>query len=159
MEPRIEILPGKNLIGKHRRMSFSDDRTFELWQSFMPRRKEIQNTIGTELYSVEVYAPSFFDPFDPDAEFEKWAAVAVAEVQAVPKEMEVIIVPAGRYAVFVHKGPASTGPKTYEHIFGTWLPGSSYQVDDRPHFAIMGQKYKHDNIDSEEELWIPVKPK
>jgi AraC family transcriptional regulator len=63
------------------------------------------------------------------------------------------------YAVFIHKGPASKGPETYNYIFGTWLPGSDYILDSRPHFALMGEKYKNDDPASEEEIWIPVKLK
>ena len=71
--------------------------------------------------------------------------------------MQTLVAPAGLYAVFIHRGPPSEGPKTYQHIFGVWLPQSGYVLDERPHFAVMGAKYKHDAADSEEELWIPVK--
>jgi len=73
--------------------------------------------------------------------------------------MKTITSPEGLYAVFVHKGAASEGPKTYQYIFTTWLPASDYQLDNRPHFAIMGEKYKGEDPGSEEELWIPIKPK
>lgn len=140
-------------------MSFSDNKTFELWRSFMPRRKEIQNNIGTELYSIEVYTPLYFNNFNPNAEFEKWAAIEVADFNTVPAEMETITVQAGLYAVFVHKGSASTGPKTCRYIFKTWLPDSNFSLDKRPHLALMGEKYKNEDPNSEEEIWVPIKPK
>ena len=55
------------------------------------------------------------------------------------------------------KFAASEGPETYKYIFETWLPDSDYLIDDRPHFAIMGEKYIGDSPDSKEELWIPVR--
>lgn len=125
----------------------------------MPRRKEIQNSVGIELYSIEVYPASFFNSVYPGAAFEKWAAIEVKNYDVIPDGMETITSPEGVYAVFVHRGPASAGPKTYQYIFGTWLPQSEYLVDERPHFAIMGEKYKHEDPDSEEELWIPIKLK
>lgn len=125
----------------------------------MPRRKEIKNSIGTELYSLEVYSPSYWNNFDPDTTFEKWAAVEVADFDTIPDQMETITLPKGQYAVFLHKGPASTGAMTYRYIFETWLPESEFSLDNRPHFALMGQMYKHDDPDSEEEIWIPIKPK
>ena len=73
--------------------------------------------------------------------------------------METYILPGGLYAVFLHKGAATTGPKTFQYIFGTWLPESDYSLDIRPHFEILGEKYKNDDPDSEEEIWIPIKPK
>jgi AraC family transcriptional regulator len=159
MLPRIETLPDKKLIGKRITMSFSYNKTGELWRSFMPGRKKIANVAGTDLYSVEVYPPLFFDPFNPGAEFEKWAAVEVTDFDAVPDGMETMNLPAGLYAVFIHKGPASAGPQTYQYIFATWLPGADFLLDDRPHFALMGEKYKGEDPESEEEIWIPIKPK
>lgn len=159
MQPRIETLAEKKLVGLRRRMSFADNQTGELWRSFMPRRKEIGNKVGSELYSLEVYEPLFFDHFDPHAVFEKWAAVEVTDVDDLPEEIESLRLPTGLYAVFTHKGPASDGVRTYRYIFETWLPNADFQLDDRPHFALMGEKYKHDDPSSEEEIWIPIQPK
>jgi len=39
------------------------------------------------------------------------------------------------------------------------LPNSDYELDNRPHFEILGKKYKNNSADSEEEIWIPVKLK
>jgi len=73
--------------------------------------------------------------------------------------MEFYIVPSGLYAVFIHTGAASTAPKTFEYIFETWLPNSEYLLDNRPHFEILGGKYKNEDPSSEEEIWIPIKPR
>jgi AraC family transcriptional regulator len=157
MKPRIETLAEKKLVGNRTKMSFSNNRTFELWRSFMPRRKEIRNSLGTDLYSVEVYPPIFFEKFSADTEFEKWAAIEVTDFNATPDQMEKLTMPDGLYAVFVHRGPASTATKTYEYIFRSWLPSSDFTLDYRPHFALMGEKYKQNDQDSEEEIWIPIK--
>ena len=156
---RIEILTEKKLAGKRMTMSFTDDQTFQLWHSFMPRRKEIRNRVGTDLYSLQVYEPFYFDNFNPGKLFEKWAAVEVSDFNNIPDEMEGFILQSGLYAVFLHKGTASDGPKTFQYIFGTWLPDSEYLLDNRPHFEILGEQYKKDDPDSEEEIWIPIKPK
>jgi AraC family transcriptional regulator len=159
MQPRIETLKEKKLAGKRLRMSFTRNQTFQLWRSFMPERKKIRNMAGPDLYSVEVYDnPLFFSNFSPAAEFEKWAAAEVTSFDDIPEGMEPLTLPQGLYAVFTHVGPASEGHKTYEQIFGSWLPASGYVVDDRPHFALMGDKYLHEDPASEEEIWIPVKP-
>jgi AraC family transcriptional regulator len=155
--PRIEILPEKKFVGKRIKMSFSNNQTHELWKSFMPSRREIKNNIGSDLYSVEVYEPLYFNNFNPEKEFDKWAAVEVTDFEKVPDDMDTLILPRGLYAVFLHKGAASKGPETYQYIFGTWLPASDFLLDNRPHFAVMGEKYKNDDPDSEEEVWIPVK--
>jgi AraC family transcriptional regulator len=158
MEPTITILQEKKLIGKRATMSLSDDTTGELWRSFMPRRKEILDSIGTALYSMQVFAPSYFDHFDPTAEFVKWATMEVTDFEAVPDEMETYLLPGGLYAVFQHKG-ANTDTSIFQYIFTTWLPNSDYSLDDRPHFEVLGDKYKNNDPDSEEEIWIPIRLK
>lgn len=159
MQPTIKTLPEKRFIGKRIRMSLSANKTAELWGSFMPGRREIRHTIGQELYSIEVYGRQFFDRFDPSAEFEKWAAIEVTDFDLIPSGMETLISPGGLYAIFPYKGPASAAPGMYQYIFGTWLPASGYLLDSRPHYAIMGDKYRNGDPASEEELCIPVRYK
>jgi AraC family transcriptional regulator len=157
MEVRIENLSEKKLIGIRMRMSFSDNKTGDLWRRFMPCRKEIKNSKGTELYSIQSYPPSFFDKFNPDAVFEKWAAMEVKDFNAVPDEMETLLLPEGAYAVFLYKGAASDGAPAFQYIIGTWLPDSEYELDNRPHFEILGEKYRNNDPGSEEEIWIPIR--
>lgn len=160
MNPRIEKISAIKLIGNKTPMSFAHNKTRELWQNFMPRRKEITNSVGTELYSVELYNDTgFFKNFNPTREFEKWAAVKVTDFDAVPRNMDTLTVPAGEYAVFPYKGRPSEAQATFQFIFGQWLPASAFELDNRPHFALMGEKYKGEDPESEEEFWIPVRKK
>ena len=157
MEAQIKILTEKKLIGKYIIMSFMENKTFQLWSGFMPRRNEIKNIVDSNLYSLEVFPQDYFDNFDANTTFQKWAAVEVKDFNILPSEMESLIIPTGIYAVFLHKGPATEAHQTYHYIFAEWLPNSDYTVDDRPHFAVMDERYKKDDPDSEEEIWIPIK--
>lgn len=159
MEPRIEIVDVRKFVGKRTVMSFDRNTTHELRKEFMPAKAKIPNSIGAALYSIEIYSTHFFDSFDPARQFEKWAAVEVTALGSMADGMEALLCPGGEYAVFVHEGPASNGPKTYEYIFTSWLPNSGFVLDDRPHFAVMGEKYRYDNPESEEEIWIPIRRK
>jgi len=160
MIPRIETLLEKKLVGKGIQMSFADNKTRILWQSFMPRRKEIPNTLSNDLYCLQVYTSSHdFINFNPTAVFEKWATMEVSDFDNIPQGMEAFTLHGGLYAVFIHKGAAATGPQTFQYIFGTWLPNSEYDLDDRVHFEILGDKYINDDPNSEEEIWIPIKQK
>jgi AraC family transcriptional regulator len=158
MEPRIERLKEKKLVGMRITTSFSNNKTFELWSTFMPSRKEIHNCIGTDLYSIQIYDPLFFNNFNPNTEFEKWATIEVMDFDKVPEEMESFTLPGGMYAVFLYRGAASATAPTFQYILGTWLPSSVYSLDDRPHFEVMGEKYRNEDPTSEEEIWIPIKP-
>ena len=158
VKPEIVTIAEKKLTGKRLSMTFADNKTNDLWKSFMPRRKEIQNNLNSDLISMQVYDKPFdFINFNPNAVFEKWAAVEVAGFDIVPDEMETFTLNSGLYAVFFYKG-LSTDTKIFQYIFGTWLPGSNFKLDDRPHFEILGEKYRNNDPDSEEEIWIPVKP-
>lgn len=156
-QPRFESAPARFFTGRKVEMSFSQNKTSELWRGFMPEREKVAGRLGGELYSIEVYPSAFFDDFDPARKFEKWAAVEVSEAGSPPPGMELLAVPAGLYAVFVYRGRSGEGEATYRYIFETWLPDSGFVLDTRPHFAVMGEKYHNDDPSSEEELWIPVR--
>lgn len=140
-------------------MSLAANHTAALWRSFMLQRKDIVNAIGPDLFSLQIYPESYFTDFNPATAFEKWAAIEVADFSAVPDGMESLYLPGGLYAVFLHKGPASAGPQTFQFIFDTWLPQSNFVLANRPHFELLGPAYKNEDPDSEEEIWIPVEPK
>jgi AraC family transcriptional regulator len=158
MEPKIVIFKETKLVGRKINMSLANNKTVELWRSFSPRLKEIKNSINSDLYSVEIYPDTtFFEKFDPTMEFEKWAAIEVSDFDKIPDEMGQLIIPDGQYAVFHYQGKPSEAQETFHFIYGTWLPNSEYEMDDRPYFALMGEKYKGETSDSEEEFWIPIK--
>jgi AraC family transcriptional regulator len=158
MTPRIETTNEKKLVGKRLTMSFAHYKMGELWQSFIPGRKEITNNLTSHLISMVVYKTTHFADFKPTNEFERWAAVEVADFDNVPNEMETFVLQSGLYAVFDYKG-LSTDNSVFQYIFETWLPGSDYVLDHRPHFEVLGDKYKNNDPASEEEIWIPIKPK
>jgi AraC family transcriptional regulator len=158
MEPRIEFLSEKILVGNSIKMSLTDNKTGELWRGFMPRRKEIDNKVNGDFISMQVYDnPLYFNAFNPNAPFEKWATVEVSDTENVPDGMQVFRLIGGQYAVFNYKGTVQGAPPFFNYIFTVWLPNSTYVLDHRPHFEILGEKYKNNDPDSEEEIWIPIK--
>lgn len=158
MQPRIENLKEKKLMGKRLTMSLADNKTGELWKSFMPRRREITNNLTNDLISMQVYKPKHFADFSPTNEFIKWATVEVADFDNVPSDLETFTLTGGLYAVFDYKG-SSADNSVFQYIFGSWLPNSNYLLDDRPHFEVLGEKYKNADPNSEEEIWIPIRQK
>jgi AraC family transcriptional regulator len=158
MDPRIAVLKEKKLVDCRLAMSFSDYKVADLWKRFMPRRKEIRRSLSRDLISMTVYPAGFFTNFDPANEFEKWAMVEVSGFDSIPGDMETFILKGGLYSVSDYRG-SSDDRGIFEYIFGTWLPNSDYLLDDRPHFEVLGDKYKNSDPTSEEEIWIPVKAK
>lgn len=155
--PVIKTIPEKKLIGIHRIMTLNNDTTFDLWHSLMPRRKEISNVLNPDLISMQLFGkPLIEGTFTPETPFEKWAAIEVSDFENIPADMGTFIVPAGTYASFAYKGAANEAQSTIQYIFEEWLPVSGYKPDNRPHITVMGDKYKGNYPDSEEEFQIPI---
>ncbi len=160
MFSRIASLAPKKLVGYAATMSVVNNKTGMLWQRFMTNRSAITNAVGANLYSMQVYPPTYsFARFNPAAEFEKWATIEVSDFDAVPEGMETYLLQGGLYAVFIHRGTPAGFPQTMQYIFGQWLPTSDYQLDRREHFELLGERYKNNDPASEEEVWIPIQLK
>lgn len=158
MEHRIKNLEEKKLIGMSIEMSFADNKTSELWRGFGPRKKEITNKVDTNNYSLQQYSGSNNPMMQGiDTPFTKWALVEVTDHTAIPDGMQAYTIPAGKYAVFKHKGPASAAMPLINYIFNEWMPNSEYEPDTRPHFEILPEGYNPMSEDATEEFWIPIK--
>jgi len=157
LQPQLKTIDERYFVGKWMKMTYTNNPTIALWESFMPHEHVVENRKEDNYYTIEVYSDDdSFENFDPDQEFVKWATVEVEDLDDVPDEMESIKVPAGLYAVFTHNGPVTKGSKAYQHIFETWLPQSKYSLDNRPHIALMEDKHDSEHPEVEEEIWIPV---
>lgn len=155
MKPRIETLNEKRLVGYNLKMSLTQNKTGQLWGKFGPRIKEITNRVSEDKISMQIYPPLYFHKFNAESEFEKWATVEVKDFEDIPNGMKPFTLKEGRYAVFNYKG-SSADHSIFQYIFREWLPSSPYEIDDRPHFEVLGEKYKNNDPSSEEEIWIPV---
>ncbi len=158
MEPRIKTLKEKKLVGMKQRMSLTNNSTGKLWSEFAPRIHEIKNKVSNEKISMQVFDPSYYLSFNPNNEFVKWATLEVKEVENIPNKMESFILSGGLYAVFDYKGSSSDN-SIFQYIYMNWIPNSEYQLDNRPHFEVLGEKYRNNDPISEEEIWIPIKTK
>ncbi|MEN9928143.1 MAG: hypothetical protein RLZZ231_64 [Bacteroidota bacterium] len=155
MNPQIIVFPETKCIGKKMTFSYADYRAFELWSCFMPRRNEIINTINSHFLNVQVNPENF--SFGPHELFDKWAVAPVANFDLVPNDMDTLVIQEGLYAVFHYKGDETTVAQYFNQIYTVWLPNSGYQLDSRPQFEVLGEKYKKNDPNSEEEIWIPIK--
>ena len=59
--------------------------------------------------------------------------------------------------MFQYKGLPQGFGELMRYILSEWLPKSNYELDNRPHFNILGNKYKANHPESEEEVYIPIK--
>lgn len=156
MNPRIEHLQEKKLIGLSTHMSIVKNLTGQLWGQFGPRIKEIKNRVSEDKISLQVYPASYFEAFDPTKEFEKWATVEVADFNAIPTGLASLTLNEGSYAVFDYKG-SSSDKSIFQYIYSEWVPNSEFVLDNRPHFEVLGAGYKNNDPESEEEIWVPIR--
>lgn len=156
MLPTIKTLSPKKLISKSLMMNLIENKTAQLWQSFGPRIKEITNRVTNDKISLQIYPENYFKQFNPKTEFTKYACVEVTDYNDLPNDLETLDLEAGLYAVFNYKG-SSADKSIFQYIFSEWLPNSDFYLDHRPHFEVLGEKYKNNDPNSEEEIWIPIK--
>ncbi|MBO6880269.1 GyrI-like domain-containing protein [Winogradskyella sp.] len=151
MNPRIVTIQEKRLIGmKSHMLRHQMESIISLWKQFMPRKSEVSDWVNGELIAMQEYE----DLGNFNKPFEIWACAEVSEINNIPEGMMSYTIPSGLYAVFLHKGMDAGA--TYQRIMTKWLPNSGYQIDDRPHFQIMGSKYKNGSPDSEEDFYVPI---
>lgn len=73
--------------------------------------------------------------------------------------MEAYTLLGAMFVVFVLKGLPSSFSKTAQFIFGEWLPKSEYELENRPHFEVLRERYRQNDPSSEEEVWVPIRIK
>lgn len=156
MEYRIETIKEKKLTGKSINMSLSDNKTFQLWQQFMPQRRNIDNKLNPNLFSVEIF-PGDINLANADTIIEKWAAVEVSSFDNIPEGFDGLTIKGGLYAVFTYKGTADKAFSIFQYILETWLLQEGYTFDNnRFLFEIMPENYNPNDSGSTEEIWIPI---
>ncbi len=156
LKPRIVRLKAKKLVGQQLTMSLINNLTGVLWTNFRFKTAKVQNRIGVDFISMQIYSKDYFETFIPQREFQKWATVEVSSFDNLPEGMEAFTLNEGAYAVFDYKG-SSADPTVFQYIYNEWLPNSEYELDDRPHFEVLGKKYKNNDPTSEGKIWIPIK--
>ncbi|MDT0557503.1 GyrI-like domain-containing protein [Ichthyenterobacterium sp. W332] len=155
--PKIEQVSKKVLVGHSVEMSLQENKTFELFSGFMPKRKQIVNAISEDIYEVMLYNNTHFKAFSPKNTFTKWATLEVSNTDKIPNHINTLVIDEGLYAVFLYKGLPKDFGRLMRYILSEWLPQSNYQLDHRPHFNVLGEAYKRNHPDSEEKVYIPIK--
>jgi AraC family transcriptional regulator len=77
----------------------------------------------------------------------------------VEGEIGKMTIPGGRYAAARFELDESEFGQAWQYVFGTWLPQSGYQPDDRPAFELcLNNPEEHPEGKHIVEICIPVKP-
>ena len=88
--------------------------------------------------------------------FEYMCGVEVESFAQLPVSLGRMRITEQHYAVFAHRGNASTIPATWNRIRNDWLPGSGYQSAHKPDFEVYGQPYEAGAGDGAIEIWLSI---
>ena len=100
---------------------------------------------------------------DPDltdeSKLRTSVCITVPEETPVDGEVGKMTVPGGRYAVGHFEIDADEYEQAWNALYGSWLPGSGYQPDDRPPFELyLNDPNEHPEHKHIVDIYLPVKP-
>ncbi len=139
MEPIIKTIESVQVVGMEYHGQNKNDEIAAMWNVFNDKCAVIPHRFNRG----EGYGVCFSDAdFGTTGMFRYVAGIPVQKIDAVPDGMVSCTVPAGLYAIFTHTGTLATLQKTYDYIYGTWLPSSEYQLDAaRPDFEYYDERF------------------
>jgi AraC family transcriptional regulator len=160
MQPVFKTIDEKKVVGMGTKFisTLSPDNNNQtllpaLWGKYVPRSYEIQSRLSPVDLGV------CFDPGKEKSHPDECFYIAGTEVistDEIPEGMMTMTVPAGRYAVFTHRGAIEKLPMTMKYIYGSWLPKSGEKLRDAPDLEVYDQRFSPGSDDSELDIYIPV---
>jgi AraC family transcriptional regulator len=126
----------------------------QLWTNFALRSTEVKNRKGHGIGLVESL------PDSKKSQVEEYWYLAGSEVEdftSVPDGMVTRTAPAGRYAVFTHRGQPAKLEHTLRYIYGSWLPKSGEELREAPTLTCRTANYDPNSDDTTTDIYIPVK--
>jgi len=122
-----------------------------LWDRFVPHLGAIAEQIGNVTYGV------MYDSDESGVNFTYACAVEVRAFPAQPKEFARIELPARSYAVWPHRGHASSVGATCAAIFSHGLAQAKLEPLHEPMFERYDEAFDPRTGNGGLEVWVPVK--
>jgi predicted transcriptional regulator YdeE len=85
------------------------------------------------------------------------ACIQVSETKNIPGGLDLITVPEGNYAEFLHEGPVSELFRTCDHIYRSSLPDSGLLTGDGPMIEVYPENFRGDESNPRVRLLVSVK--
>lgn len=151
LEPRIEQGKALQLAGYSE--TYTYDRRAELpaqWQRFGPLIGNIPGQVGRVAYGV-------CTGNDDNRSFAYLTGVEVGDAAKLDANLQVVHLPARRYAVFTHTGNVSTLRGTLDRIWQQWSRQNGQRIEKAPFFERYGESFDAKTGDGDVEIWIPLK--
>ncbi|MEJ2544903.1 MAG: AraC family transcriptional regulator [Calditrichaceae bacterium] len=153
--PEIIELSQKILTG----ISFflaDDSKVMDLsneWNQLMHEVENIKNRLMPERF----YQVQYWSENQELGGLYFFIGVEVNDIDEVPPQFVIKIIPKSRYLRFVHKGLANKVGYTYKYIYNQFLPETDYKLNKPFNFEFYGEKCLGPyNPESESEIFIPI---
>jgi AraC family transcriptional regulator len=148
--PKRKDLPAFEVIGIGTDCTFENTSVIRpLWQQLNAREDEIDAAPGAAAFGLCMGG-------DEEGRFRYIAGLGAAKGAKVPRGMERAVVPAGHYAVFLHRGHISEIGKTVYTIWNKSLPDHGLEPRKAPDFELYDRRFDPETGRGEVEIWIPV---
>jgi AraC family transcriptional regulator len=157
LSPVIRHWPGERVAGPGGDYDIGTDPMVinRLWQAMFDRQHELRQA-PEPAYAVGVSRMQRAPNGMQDGRLNYTAALPVADDTPVPDDMQVIVLPAGQYAVFTHHGDLADFGNTVRHIWGTALPKSGYTPAGDFDFELYDDRFDPVTLQGAIEIWIPL---
>lgn len=159
VHPKIVEMPAVMVAGLRGETTLRDLKLKELWEranaswSKIPHRVPHARGFGI----CEACHENTLYSMNAAVLFTEVAGVEVDSFEDLPQPFVGKVLPAGRYAVFTHRGTLRMLPQTFDYIWGTWFLSTKEQLDWREDFELYDDRFLgYDHPSSEIDLYIPV---
>lgn len=155
-EPEIIQMEETKAAGIRGTTSLFDNRLPKLWEQFLALEKNNPGSEGIRYCICETQQTSYTK--NGDVLFSVMVGSQTADYHNLTPGLAVKTLHAGKYAVFTHRGDYANLYKTYQYIFGIWLPSAKEELDGREDFEqYEGEVISPDDPDNEVKIYIPIK--
>lgn len=131
--------------------TYEDSLLPELWEEFWSMFPKLGlKTQGTS-FGVST-------AIDQNSEKIKYLA-GVEFTRGVPPglEFKTIVIPAGKYVRYTHRGSMENLKESYLDAYTNWFPNTKMQMRDAPHLEIYDERFIPTSNKCEMDILIPVK--
>lgn len=155
LSPRFVDHPPLLIAGMREPLNEQSAQTIPLlWKKFAPYIGDIQYQIGSRV----AYGLCVRSSDSSNGLYYYMAGCEVSEFGVLPADLSLLIVPAHKYAVFVHDAHVSLIRSTIDYIFDQWLPSAA--IKHNPQSIHFFERYSEE-FDPVKglggtEIWLPL---
>jgi AraC family transcriptional regulator len=160
VHPQIVTMPEIKVAGIRGETTLSDIKLRELWNQVNHMHRDIPHLVegGRGFGICEACNENTLYTMNDWVLFTEVAGYEVDSFEDLPPQFVRKILPAGKYAVFTHRGSLRMLPQTFDYIWGTWFLTTDEELDWREDFELYDNRFLgYDHPDSEIDLYIPIR--